>query len=80
VHQTAFSIDADMRFHAAAPYVSFLCPVYVFIALVVAILGRRRHVNDGRVDYGGRSDEQMLSSDGVVNGDEDMLGNFIHLE
>jgi len=39
VHQNAFGINADMRFHAAVPLVAFLRLVHVTIALMFGILG-----------------------------------------
>ena len=80
VHLTVFGIDADMRFHAEVPLVAFLRLVYVGVALVFGILGRRRRFDDCGVDDGARAHQQILLGQRRVDGDKHTLSQLVGLQ
>lgn len=56
VNQLGLAIDADVGLHAKVPLVALLGLAHLGIALAFPVLGRRRGVDDRRIDDGARAD------------------------
>lgn len=50
MHQTRVGIDADMRLHAKMPFVALLRLMHLGIAAVPGVPGRRRRLDNRRID------------------------------
>jgi hypothetical protein len=61
MRQTRLGIDADMGLHTEEPILAFLRLVHFRIALLVAVLGRWRRRDQGRVDDGPLAHHQAFA-------------------
>ncbi|SPC23932.1 conserved hypothetical protein [Cupriavidus taiwanensis] len=80
VHQPAFGVHANVRFHAEIPLVSFLALVHLWVAFARPILGRTRCADQCRVHHRARAQHQSLVAKDVVDQREDLSGQLVLLQ
>jgi hypothetical protein len=80
VHDAAVGIHADMRLHAEIPVVALLRRRHLGIAGLGFVLGRRRRIDDRRVDQRARAQGDALVGKVTVHLGEQLLRQLMLLQ
>ena len=80
MHQTRIGIDTDVRLHAEMPDVALLRLRHFRIALAVAVLGRARRGNQGRIDQRALAKQQALFAEQGIDLSKDCFGQPLGFE
>ena len=80
VDQLRLGIDAHVGIHAEVPLLALAHLVHLRVALAALVIGRRRRMQDGRIDDGARADLQPMLLQVAVHLGEDALAQFVPLE
>ena len=77
VHQSRFSIDANVSLHAKVPLIALLAGVRLGVACLVFVLGRTRRWDKGGVDCQFHLQQQAALAQLLINDDQYLLCEFV---